>query len=77
MRFAQAFELLDVTPDETFLLRRTPMCATRTKESNSEPMACHERAGLCSPEHNPRVEWWRRGELNPCPKTVSTSDLHV
>lgn len=26
---------------------------------------------------NRRSVWWRRGELNPCPKTVSTSDLHV
>ena len=40
-------------------------------------MACHERAGLCSPEHSLRVEWWRRRELNPGPKTFSTTDLHV
>jgi len=21
--------------------------------------------------------WWRRGELNPCPKIVNAPDLHV
>jgi len=30
-----------------------------------------------SPRVNRRLVWWRRGELNPCPKIVNASDLHV
>ena len=45
-------------------------------------MACHEllgyRLGQASPECvEGRVEWWRRRELNPGPKTFSATDLHV
>jgi hypothetical protein len=24
-----------------------------------------------------KINWWRRGELNPCPKIVNTPHLHV
>jgi hypothetical protein len=30
-----------------------------------------------SPRVNPSLVWWRRGELNPCPKIVSALRLHV
>ncbi len=43
----------------------------------------HDRAGRGASEErvtisrSPHVDWWRRRELNPGPKTFSTTDLHV
>ena len=38
------------------------------------PWARGKRVAL---SRSPLAAWWRRRELNPGPKTVSTTDLHV
>jgi len=48
------------------------------RESVEERVACHEQAGKAlGQELSRRVEWWRRRELNPGPRTFSATALHV
>ena len=57
--------------------RRAGHHSTR-RESVEERVACHEQAGKAlGQELSRRVEWWRRRELNPGPRTFSATALHV
>ena len=48
-----------------------------TIDSKGVSAGLHHENAMKSRRHARRAVWWRRRELNPGPKTVSATDLHV
>jgi len=55
--------------------REPPSTCQRNLRDVKKPAMSERGTGYHIPF--PASQWWRRRELNPGPKTVSTTDLHV